>query len=50
MAWIWQQSDWPAFTWDQSRIMKAEERFLLAGGQLIGTVRHLIRITSEFRA
>ncbi|MBK9118177.1 MAG: Fic family protein [Phycisphaerales bacterium] len=41
MKWNWQQPDWPRFTWAESRLEKAEERFLLTGGQFIGTVRHL---------
>lgn len=41
MRWNWQQRDWPEFTWDQSRLAKAEERFLLDGGVFLGTVRHL---------
>lgn len=41
MKWNWQQPDWPRFIWAESRLEKAEERFLLIGGQFIGTVRHL---------
>jgi Fic family protein len=41
MVWNWQQSDWPRFRWDQQRLQEAEKRFLLVGGQFIGTVRHL---------
>jgi len=41
MRWNWQQPDWPNFTWDESRLVKAEERFLLGGGQFLGTVKHL---------
>lgn len=41
MRWNWQQPDWPKFTWDESRLVKAEERFLLGGGQFLGTVKHL---------
>lgn len=41
MKWNWQQPDWPAFTWADSRLVKAEERFLLSAGQFVGTVRHL---------
>jgi len=41
MRWNWQQPDWPRFTWAASRLEKSEERFLLIGGQFIGTVRHL---------
>jgi Fic family protein len=41
MAWNWQQSDWPNFTWNQARLEKAEEQFLLASGVLVGTIKHL---------
>jgi Fic family protein len=41
MTWNWQQPDWPAFSWDASRLRTSEERFLLNGGAFVGTVRHL---------
>jgi Fic family protein len=41
MSWNWEKSDWPNFTWDQARLEKAEQQFLLGGGVLVGTVRHL---------
>lgn len=41
MAWNWQQPDWPRFSWDATRLAKAEERFLLSAGDFIGIVRHL---------
>ncbi|MBI5762004.1 MAG: Fic family protein [Planctomycetes bacterium] len=41
MTWNWQQPDWPDFKWDKARLAKAEERFLLGGGQFLGTVKHL---------
>lgn len=41
MAWNWQQSDWPRFTWNQARLEKAEEQFLLASGILVGAIKHL---------
>ncbi|MBL8964543.1 MAG: Fic family protein [Phycisphaeraceae bacterium] len=41
MAWNWQRADWPHFTWERSRLAKAEERFLLGGGVFLGTVKHL---------
>ncbi|MBN4060308.1 Fic family protein [Planctomycetaceae bacterium AH-315-I19] len=41
MNWNWQQSDWPRFTWDPVRLVKAEEQFLLAAGVFQGTVGHL---------
>lgn len=41
MRWNWQRPDWPNFTWDERRLAKAEERFLLVGGQFVGTVKHL---------
>lgn len=41
MRWSWQQPDWPDFSWDEARWSEAEERFLLGGGQSLGTVKHL---------
>lgn len=41
MAWNWQKSDWPSFTWNRARLKKAEQQFLLGGGVLVGTVKHL---------
>jgi Fic family protein len=41
MTWNWQKSDWPNFAWDQARLEKAEQQFLLGGGLLVGTVKHL---------
>lgn len=41
MLWNWQQADWPHFTWNDSRLAKAEERFLLGAGIFLGTVKHL---------
>ena len=41
MTWNWQQSDWPNFTWDRTRLKRAEEAFLVGSGVLQGMVRHL---------
>lgn len=41
MTWNWQKDDWPNFTWDASRLRKAEEQFLLGSGVFAGTVKHL---------
>src|SRR5258708_36234671 len=41
MTWNWQKPDWPNFTWNRARIEKAEQKFLLGGGVLVGTVKHL---------
>jgi Fic family protein len=41
MKWNWQKPDWPQFSWDPTRLRKAEERFLLDAGALAGTVKHL---------
>jgi Fic family protein len=43
MRWNWQHPDWPRFGWRPSRLAQAEERFLLSGGVLQGTVKHLNR-------
>jgi Fic family protein len=41
MVWNWQQPDWPVFTWDRHRLEAAEQQFLVGGGVLVGTVKHL---------
>jgi len=41
MTWNWQQPDWPHFTWKQDRLALAERQFLVGGGVLLGTVKHL---------
>lgn len=41
MIWNWQQHDWPAFTWLDRLLRRAEERFLLKAGAFQGSVRHL---------
>ncbi len=41
MAWNWQQTDWPKFTWDEGRLADAERQFLMGGGILVGGLTHL---------
>lgn len=41
MEWNWQQPDWPNFSWDRARLAPAEQEFLVGGGVLMGTVKHL---------
>lgn len=41
MHWNWQKSDWPRFSWDKTRLAKAEERFLRETGVYIGAIKHL---------
>jgi len=41
MRWNWQQPDWPKFTWNRSRLARAEQQFLIGAGTLIGAVKHL---------
>jgi len=41
MKWNWEQSDWPHFTWNKDRLALAEQHFLVGGGVLLGTVKHL---------
>ena len=41
MVWNWQQPDWPNFSWDRGRLVTAEQEFLVGGGVLVGTVKHL---------
>lgn len=41
MTWNWQKPDWPEFRWEAARLALAEKEFLIAGGKLAGTVKHL---------
>jgi Fic family protein len=41
MRWNWEQSDWPTFSWDRTRLVQAEEQFLRGTGVLIGSAKHL---------
>jgi len=41
MKWNWQLPDWPDFAWDKARLALAEEQFLVGGGVLLGTIKHL---------
>ena len=41
MKWNWQQSDWPDFSWEQARLLKAESLFLVEAGEYAGTAKHL---------
>ena len=41
MQWNWQRRDWPELVWDRDRLLKAEQQFLLGGGFVRGSIRHL---------
>jgi Fic family protein len=41
MRWNWQQPDWPRFTWNKSRLVQAEQQFLVGAGIFLGAVKHL---------
>ena len=41
MKWNWQQPGWPNFSWDATRLRKAEEHFLTGTGLFAGAVKHL---------
>jgi Fic family protein len=41
MTWNWQKTDWPEFRCEAARLALAEKEFLIAGGKLAGTVKHL---------
>src|SRR5450759_167108 len=41
MTWNWQKPDWPNFDWDNTRLAKAEEQFLLETGVFAGTFKHI---------
>ncbi|HEX3572892.1 MAG TPA: Fic family protein [Acidobacteriaceae bacterium] len=41
MRWNWEQPEWPNFRWERSRLIQAEEQFLMGTGVLIGAAAHL---------
>jgi Fic family protein len=41
MQWNWQRPEWPNFTWNRSRLVKAEEQFLVGAGVFVGAAAHL---------
>src|SRR5258708_990256 len=43
MPWNWQRPDWLDFVWDKDHLAAAEHQFLIGGGALVGTVKHLGR-------
>ena len=43
MTWNWQQPDWPDFSWNRARFVKAEEVFLVESGEFAGMFKHLGR-------
>jgi len=41
MAWNWEQSDWPHFTYDKKVLEPLESEFLLRSGEFMGVFRHV---------
>jgi Fic family protein len=41
MAWNWEQSEWPEFTYDSKALEPLEQQFLLQSGEFIGACRHI---------
>jgi Fic family protein len=41
MDWIWQQPEWPDFTYRTSALDDLERRFLLQSGEFVGAFRHI---------
>lgn len=41
MRWNWQLPDWPAFTYDPTRLRDLEARFLKGSGIIVGAMHHL---------
>ena len=41
MKWNWQQKDWPQFSWDESTLTRAEDRFAEGTGFAAGVSKHL---------
>jgi Fic family protein len=47
MTWNWQQPDWPNLFWDEARLRKAEQHFLVGAGVFAGTLKHLPQSDQE---
>jgi len=47
MTWNWQLPDWPDFTWDQTRLTRAETLFAQGAGMVIGSSLHLDESSRE---
>jgi Fic family protein len=43
MTWNWQRPDWPDFSWNKTRFLKAEALFLVESGEFAGMFKHLGR-------
>lgn len=41
MAWNWTFDDWPDFTFDGEAMLALERTFLVATGEVVGTIRHM---------
>lgn len=41
LTWIWQQSEWPHFRWEEGRLLPALSRARLAQGKVLGAARLL---------
>lgn len=41
MTWNWQQTDWPNWSYDATKLVELEQQFLLQSGQLAGAWQHL---------
>ncbi|QUS40058.1 Fic family protein [Tardiphaga alba] len=41
MPWIWEDPDWPHFSYDGKRLEKVEADFLLHSGEFIGAFKHV---------
>lgn len=42
MKWNWQQTDWPNWEFDSSKLQASEEAFLLHAGKLFGLLKYRI--------
>jgi len=46
-VWNWQKPDWPNFSWDETRLRRAEDHFLVSRGAFTGTLRLLPKSDRE---
>src|SRR6187399_1293125 len=41
MAWNWQHTEWPEFTYDPKVLEPLERQFLIDSGEFVGAFRHI---------
>src|SRR5450755_897152 len=47
MTWNWQKPDWPNFSWNDHRLRKAEQHFLVGTAMFAGAIKYLAPVDRE---